>query len=589
MFLRFVLIIPKIENEALNQEVEYITKSLLITKEQLKIIGKSLKMQSSLEVDLYKKILENEIKTIIKNVENVSEKEIIKRVKESKISDFCSFRLSNEKMIFSSLKDDFFYKNNRKVFEQWQKYSIDTRTHTFKKRDYYFYNYKFPNYNLLFEIGCSGYKLNPNHAKFEKELKGHLHTNLLIDSNFKSAKSVMFWINPQTAKNRDLILYEEDEKLRKEKYRVSRISNSENIPTGDLTIKEILDSKDKNKPISHFWKKEELLTWIIDLSTQDSNKYMFLAYSINKNELKNKNRSKLLFLLPETLIAMGISFILILLLFKRVLKNLNTITKTAVKVNKGVKNIRSNVKGNDDIGILGKSFDNMLDFFENNISTLDKIVEEKTKEISKSLEEKEILLKEIHHRVKNNLALTISFIELQEDEIEDEKVKKVLIDIQERIYTMELLHRKLYESTTLNKIPFKNYITDLVNAISKTYDINNRVKIFIDIEDIELDLDFAMPCGLILNELITNTFKYAFKQNDNPTLFIKIFTEGEFIKISVKDNGKGFKADYDSLSNSSLGLKLVNSIVSHQLFGTIKYKYEKGSLFIIEFNLKDKE
>ncbi len=160
------------------------------------------------------------------------------------------------------------------------------------------------------------------------------------------------------------------------------------------------------------------------------------------------------FLLTETLIAVGLSFFIILLFIKRILKNIEKVTKTAIQVNQGKKNIRCNVKDEDDIGILGQAFDSMLDFFENSIKTLDKKVEEKTKEITKSLEEKELLLKEIHHRVKNNLALTIGLIELQEEEVKDEKTKKVLIDIQERIFTMELLHRKLYESSNINDIIF---------------------------------------------------------------------------------------------------------------------------------------
>ena len=302
--------------------------------------------------------------------------------------------------------------------------------------------------------------------------------------------------------------------------------------------------------------------------------------------MENNNKLESFFLL-ETAIALGISFILIFFLFRRVLKNIDTLTKTAIQANLGVKNIRSHVKGDDDIGILGKSFDSMLDFFENSIKTLDEKVEEKTKEISKSLEEKEILLKEIYHRVKNNLALTISLLELQEEEIQDKKTKKVLIDIQERIYTMELLHRKLYQSPNLNKISLKNYVIDLIETISKTYDKQKKVNIFFEIENIELDIETAMPYGLILNELVTNAFKYAFKNQDNPKLEIIISKQkDEKILLIVKDSGKGLKEEFSKMCNETLGLRLINMIVKHQLMGNISYEYENGAKFIILGKIK---
>ncbi|WP_330848607.1 sensor histidine kinase [Aliarcobacter butzleri] len=270
------------------------------------------------------------------------------------------------------------------------------------------------------------------------------------------------------------------------------------------------------------------------------------------------------------------------------INNINTLTKTAIKVNKGEKNIRSNVKGDDDIGILGESFDSMLDIFENNIKILDEKVEEKTKEITKSLEEKEILLKEIHHRVKNNLALTISLIELQEEEIEDEKTKKVLVDIQERIYTMELLHRKLYESTNLNKIPFKSYTLDLIKTISKTYDKDEKVKIETSIENIDLNIETAMPYGIILNELITNCFKYAFKNQDEPKLEITISKKNnEEISLILKDNGKGLSKDFSKLCNETLGLRLINMIVNFQLMGKVIYEFDNGAKFTILGKIKE--
>lgn len=209
------------------------------------------------------------------------------------------------------------------------------------------------------------------------------------------------------------------------------------------------------------------------------------------------------------------------------------------------------------------------------------------KQLSKSLEEKETLLKEVHHRVKNNLALTISLIELQEEEIKDIKTKKTLNEIQERIFTMELLHRKLYESEDLNKISFKDYIEDLINSIKISYDKGDEILINPQIEDIFLTIENAMPYGLILNELITNAFKYAFLDVFNPTIYIKITKTNNILTLIIKDNGKGLKKDYKSLFDKTLGLKLVNNIVKLQLQGEITYSFENGAKFLIEGKIKE--
>lgn len=188
--------------------------------------------------------------------------------------------------------------------------------------------------------------------------------------------------------------------------------------------------------------------------------------------------------------------------------------------------------------------------------------------------------------MKNNLALTISLIELQEEEIEDKKVRKVLLDIKERIFTMELLHRKLYESKDISKIDFKNYVIELVDIISNSYNISKNV-ICVNISKFDLNIETAMPFGLIINELLTNSFKYAFIDNNNPKIDINISVENKEILMIVKDNGKGLKDSFEQMSEKTLGLKLINIIVKFQLFGEIEYKNDNGAKFIIKGNIID--
>lgn len=277
--------------------------------------------------------------------------------------------------------------------------------------------------------------------------------------------------------------------------------------------------------------------WYLKLNISKNNKNLFLKLSIEKDEIENKNSISILilFLLPETLVAIFLSISLLFIIFKRMLNNIELLNK----------------------------------------------------QLSKSLEEKETLLKEVHHRVKNNLALTISLIELQEEEIKDIKTKKTLNEIQERIFTMELLHRKLYESEDLNKISFKDYIEDLINSIKISYDKGDEILINPQIEDIFLTIENAMPYGLILNELITNAFKYAFLDVFNPNIYIKITKTNNILTLIIKDNGKGLKKDYKSLFDKTLGLKLVNNIVKLQLQGEITYSFENGAKFLIEGKIKE--
>ncbi|MFY4796213.1 histidine kinase dimerization/phosphoacceptor domain -containing protein [Aliarcobacter butzleri] len=587
IFIKVALTSIKIENRKLNDEIKYITKSLLLTKEEIKIIGKSLRMQGELEVDLTKKNIENEIKNIdLKTDKQTSKEHIIDILQKSIIPNYCSYKISND--IKYIKENDYFEKNDINILENWQTAKIGDINKAFYQKDYFFYNYLLKDLNLLVEIGCNKSFLNLNHMGFEMSLKEHLKPTLLMDSSLDSTKMAVFWINPKIMEDLDSVLFEENKEIRKTKYTISMLSNVENIPTGNLTLKEILKQKNTNEPIIHKINEKEVLTWIIDLSSNNSSRELLLAYSIDKKQLEEKNHLQILFLLPETLLAIGISFLLILFFFRRIINNINTLTKTAIKVNNGEKNIRSNVKGDDAIGILGKSFDCMLDNFENNIKILDEKVIERTKEITKSLEEKEILLKEIHHRVKNNLALTISLIELQEEEIEDKKTKKVLVDITERIYTMELLHRKLYESTNLNKISFDSYVMDLIETISKSYDKEKNVRIKASIENIDLNIETAMPYGIILNELITNCFKYAFKNQDEPKLEITISKKNnEEISLILKDNGKGLSKDFSKLSNETLGLRLINMIVNFQLMGKVIYEFDNGAKFTILGKIKE--
>lgn len=580
--LRAVLTLPKIQEKNTKEVMEHISTTLQLTKVQFKLVSEALSMQTKLEIELNKQKIENEIKSLQKEFNFLSKNSIYKLLnKNTQITNSCSFMVKNLDFNYKTLsKNNYFFYNKKSFINKWIELSLNKDDKAFRKKRFYIYNHKIENKNMLLSLACSKQDLNINHGSFEKKLKNYINTKLLDDSGLSSAQIALFWVNPNFSKEKPL--FTNSLKQRKKRYTLSNLSNVKNLPASDLTLKQLLDSKEKI-PIKHKVENKEVMTWVIRLNSNPSqNRYFLLLYSVNKKDIENKNNAGITFLFTETLIAVGISFFIILFFIRRVLKNIDKVTKTAILVNEGKKNIRCNVKGNDDIGILGQAFDAMLDFFENSIKTLDEKVKQKTKKISDSLEEKNILLKEIHHRVKNNLALTIGLIELQQEEVKDEKTKKVLIDIQERVFTMELLHRKLYESSNIDKIFLDEYIYDLVQIISNSYDINKKVESILKIEKIELNITKAMPCGLIINELVTNSYKYAFKTLKQPKLEVNIYRKNSELVIIIKDNGKGLKKDFYDIYNDTLGLKLVSSIVKYQLFGTIDYKYENGAKFIIK-------
>lgn len=206
-------------------------------------------------------------------------------------------------------------------------------------------------------------------------------------------------------------------------------------------------------------------------------------------------------------------------------------------------------------------------------------------QIMASLREKEVLLREIHHRVKNNMQIISSLLNLQARSIEDMKYSDMLQDSRSRIMTMSLVHEKLYWSKDFTKINFKDYIPNLVNSIFQSYsNRSGNILLNLDIEDVELGIDSAIPCGLIINELITNSLKYAFpnkKKGEIKIVFGK--TDGNKYEMKVSDNGIGIPENLDFKKTETLGLHLVSLLAQDQLSGKIYLDRSKGTEFIIRF------
>lgn len=212
-----------------------------------------------------------------------------------------------------------------------------------------------------------------------------------------------------------------------------------------------------------------------------------------------------------------------------------------------------------------------------------KEIQEQKSVIAQSLVEKESLLKEIHHRVKNNLQIIANLLYLQSGKFQDENIKNVLEEGQGRVRSMALIHQKLYENEDLKSIPFGEYILELVNEIKTSFgELAASVTVKVDAQEAFFDVDSAVPLGLIINELSTNAFKYAFEGKEEGQFNIFLTRSGEEYELHISDNGKGIPDEIDIRKTRSLGLRLVR-ILSEQLEGEYSFESESGMSFKLKF------
>ncbi|MBN2227444.1 MAG: HAMP domain-containing protein [candidate division Zixibacteria bacterium] len=265
--------------------------------------------------------------------------------------------------------------------------------------------------------------------------------------------------------------------------------------------------------------------------------------------------------------------------------------------------VRAEKTGNDETGYLIDSFNDMLANIQYRDDALQKahdkltewtqqlqveLVERKRVEdrITKSLREKEVLLKEIHHRVKNNLQVISSLLNLQSRCILDPKALEMFTESQHRVRSMALIHEKLYQSQDLSLIDFSEYTRNLTTYLTRSYAVDSgRINLHVDVKDIYLGIDTAVPCGLILNELVSNSLKHAFATGEKGEIAIKLrHKENGTMQLTVSDNGRGMPENLDFHNTESLGMQLVTTLTS-QLKGTIVLDRSGGTTFRLTFEV----
>lgn len=217
------------------------------------------------------------------------------------------------------------------------------------------------------------------------------------------------------------------------------------------------------------------------------------------------------------------------------------------------------------------------------------IVERKQAEeqIKANLKEKETLLHEIHHRVKNNMQVISSLLKLQANSIEDDRIRDALKESQNRIYTMSAVHETLHGSENLSEIDLKGYLSKVTTSIFQTYNVNpSKVKLNINMDDMPISIKQASPLGLIVNELLSNSLKYSFPKDRKGVINVSMNKLDKNIQLTVMDDGIGMPNGFDWKNSKSLGLKLVRTLVENQLDGSIDLDNKNGTKFIIKFNIE---
>ncbi len=205
--------------------------------------------------------------------------------------------------------------------------------------------------------------------------------------------------------------------------------------------------------------------------------------------------------------------------------------------------------------------------------------------LNESLMQKNELIREIYHRTKNSLQVILSMFAIQSNFAKDDKVSRILMDMENRIMVMSLVHEKLYQSRSLSRIDLKDYIMDLLSSISYiALNKNQKVAIIEDIDPVEVLIDTAIPCGLILNELISNSFKHAANETSKVQVTVKLRAlKDKTIDLTITDNGPGLKEDFDLNNIQTFGLQIVRNIVEYQLKGSIERITDSGTGWHIRF------
>ncbi|MEZ5326405.1 MAG: histidine kinase dimerization/phosphoacceptor domain -containing protein [Verrucomicrobiales bacterium] len=303
------------------------------------------------------------------------------------------------------------------------------------------------------------------------------------------------------------------------------------------------------------------------------------SYRSNMSDLKS--RTTML-----ALLALGFGIPASMLFSRQFSRPISDLREYAVKVASGDLQGKVAIRGTDEILQLADTMNWMTGRLSESRDQLEASLLQEA-----SLREKDILLREIHHRVKNNMQILAALIRFQCRGTDSEEVKRVLGESESRIRSMALLHQKLYQSASISEVSLAAYAGGLVGELQRIYSSAARnVKVIVDIDEgVELGLDTALPCGLIINELVSNSLKYAFPDGQEGEIRVGLVedpTHPELFVISVSDTGIGLSDSFDLAGAQSLGLRLVK-MLTEQLCGEVTVTSDRGATFLVKLQHAD--
>jgi two-component sensor histidine kinase len=235
--------------------------------------------------------------------------------------------------------------------------------------------------------------------------------------------------------------------------------------------------------------------------------------------------------------------------------------------------IRVPKTSNDELGMLTQTFNEMLSR-----------IEESDAGLRKAIGEKDVLIQEVHHRVKNNLQVILSLFDMQARQVDNPDALEVFQDCKARIRSMALVHEMLYGSSDLSKIDFRQYVKKLTEDLAMSYmPIDRPLNTSIDLKQMELDISKAVPLGLLANEVLTNSIKHAFESQPNPEIFVRQIAD-EKLKIVIGDNGQGLPSDIDMENPKTFGLRIIR-LLAEQLNANLTVDSTNGTVYTLEMEV----
>ena len=277
-----------------------------------------------------------------------------------------------------------------------------------------------------------------------------------------------------------------------------------------------------------------------------------------------------------TVVAAAGAIVLGLSMARLIGRPLSELQRTALELGHGRLDTRTTIHSRDEIGVLAAALNQMAADLEEKTVSKERLLG--------SLREKELLLKEVHHRVKNNLQVISSLLNLQAQEVRDLETARLFRESQGRVRSMALIHEQLYRSEDLTRIDFAAYVEQLIAHLQHGFGNSaRRVDVRLDVQPVPLSIDLAIPCGMIVNELVSNALEHAFPDGSPGEIHVEFTGDKDSYRLTVADNGVGMSTEpADGQQETSLGMKVVQAL-ARQLHGEFSFRQEGGSAFLLRF------